>query len=359
MTPPASSSLTSSNFGRTLGRISAKSWARLKASWLEHVPEIDPPGCRPQDRLADIPLLQDEAKQVAETGEHRFVPEVHPAPLLFHSSVFAAHRAVRVSCAAWQQVIDGLPTWSLATAHQASMLALQSLLGFCGITYLEIAGRHFLLDVFPAARKGRRRRLAIRASADDVQLMATPRMEQRHWWLVLQRLLRTSGNAFSCWHSFDPLLSDCDEAVLSRHRNGLLYRGAWYFDDLFDRQSLTSFGLVDTGEGVELVDKLSDPNGSDGSLILNRVLLFNSIAMLRDLGDSSRRVELEVRVIDETLQRFAAATTLVDPQAPDLQRSCTRCSKSISEILTRMRATSAPCPLPEFVLCLSSSTRRT
>ena len=309
---PVSSNLTDLNFNRKVRRISAKSWPQLRASWLEHVPEIHPPGGRPSEVLSDNPLLQYEVKRVSATGEHRFVPEVHPASLLFHTSVFAAHRAVRVSCAATQQVVDGLPTWSISTAHQGSMLALQSLLGFCGIAHLAIGGRHFLMDVFPTAPKGKRQQhAATRASSDEVQLMAIPRMEQRHWWLVLQRLLRTSGNAFSCWRPFDPMLPDCDVGILSRHRNGLLYGGAWYFDDLYDSQAWASFGLLDTDRVAEVVERLSEPDGSDGSLVLNRILLANSIAMLRDLGGRSRRVRSEVRVIDDTLQRFGTEAVAV------------------------------------------------
>lgn len=186
------------------------------------------------------------------------------------------------------------------------MLALRALVGLCGIAYLEIDGRNYLMDVFPAARKGARAGgIAIRASGDEVQLMAVPKMEHRHWWLLLQRLLRTSARFFECWRSFDSMLVDCDVRLLSRHRNELLYRGAWFFDDLHEAQTWESFGNVDAGQDVpEFIDKLSEPTGSDGALILGWVLLGNDMAMLRDLGRHSRRVDAEVQLMTRTLVRF-------------------------------------------------------
>ena len=244
-------------------------------------------------------------------GEHRFEPDVHPASHLFHEAVFTVHMAVRVSCAAAQQATDGLPTWSISTAYHGSMLALRGLLGLCGIAYLETEGRYFLMDAFPSARKGtrqKRRRQSqpiLSASTNEVQLIRVPRMENRHWWLVFQRLLRTSAALFSRWsYPFDTRLSRCKAQVVSRHRNKLHYRGVWYYEDLFEKVIFDSFGQFDAEGCQTVVDKLQEENGSDGTLMLNQILLGISIAMLRDLAGVSRRVEPEIKVIDHTIQQF-------------------------------------------------------
>ena len=130
-------------------------------------------------------------------------------------------------------------------------------------------------------------------------------MEQRHWWLLLQRLLRTSARFFECWRPFDSMLIDCDVSILSRHRNQLLYRGAWFFDDLHNAQLWESFGEVGKGQDMrEFVDKLSEEDGSDGALVLGQVLLGNDVSMLRDLARHSRRVDAEVQLMARTLRRF-------------------------------------------------------
>lgn len=295
------------DFAKKLSRLSAKDWPELRQRWLDHVPEIIPAGCRPEERLADNEMLRREIDLVKENGEHRFEPEVSPASHLLHESVFAIHMAIRVSCEATKQADDGLPTWSISTAHHASMLALRAVVGLCGIAYIEADNRYVLMDVLPSEPKGRRksRRGAVRRPISEVQLIKTPRMEHRHWWLVFQRLLRTSVDSFDCWpHSFDQALKRCDVRILSRDRNELHYRGAWFKKDLFDRFVLTPFGQYDRDRLQLVVDTLANSDGSDGALILNQVLLWSGVGMLRDLATSSARVRDEVEIMDRTVRRF-------------------------------------------------------
>lgn len=269
-------------------------------------------------------MIRREAALLEAEGEHRFEPEVNPAPHLFHETVFAVHTAVRVSCEAAKQAADGLPTWSISTAHHASMFALRALFGLCGIAYLDTAGCYLLMDTFPSAKKGKRsrRRPVLNVFNNEVQLIKVPRMEHRHWWLLFQRLLRTSEGLFSRWsYPLDAALAHCNAQVLSRHRNELHYRGAWFFEDLFDQLEWTSFGRFEPEACRGIVGKLEERNGSDGTLILNQVLLGITIAMLRDLARDSRRVEPEVRVIDRTIRRFENAVVSTWPSAEDSRES--------------------------------------
>ena len=288
-----------------LKRLSTKRWVDLRQLWLEHVPEIEPPGARPAELLEESVELQSEMRWTRSGTEHRFEPEGHPAAQVFHEAVFASHRAVRVACAAEKQIDDGLPTWSISTAHQASMFAVRSLLGLCGISYIEGDGVQCLVDVFPAGRKGTRGRgSVIRASGREVQLLRVRKMEQRHWWLVLQRILRTSSEAFACWRPFGAELASCDVRVLSRERNGLHYRGEWFLGDLYEEHRKDGFGRIADEEVPDVVERFATEGRWDGSLLLNRLLVTNATAMLRDLGGLSQRVQGEVDIIDRTLGRF-------------------------------------------------------
>ena len=293
------------DFDRVLKRLSAKRWVELRQLWLEHIPEIEPAGAGPAELLEENVDLQSEMRRTSSATEHRFEPEVHPAAQVFHEAVFASHRAVRVACAAQRQVDDGLPTWSISTAHQASMFALRSLLGLCGISYIEAEGVQCLVDVFPAGKKGMRGRgSVIRVSRREVQLLRVRKMEQRHWWLVLQRVLRTSSESFRCWRPFGTELASCDVRVLSRERNVLHYRGKWFLGDLYKEDGKDGFGRIAGGEVPDIVDRFVTEGRWDGSLLLNRLLVTNAIAMLRDLGGLSHRVQGEVDIIDRTLGRF-------------------------------------------------------
>ena len=279
----------------------------LRELWLEHIPEILPAGAVPTEFLEDSLELRSEAEGSATAPEHRFSPEVHPAGQVFHEAVFASHRAVRVACAARKQVDDGLPTWSISTAHQASMFAVRALLGLCGIWYVELGTCRRLVDVFPGRTKGSRGHgRKIRASGREVQLLRVRKMEQRHWWLVLQRVLRTSANDFGCWRRFESELASCDVGVLSRERNALHYRGRWFLDDLHRECRTDAFGQVASGDVVSIIGRFDAEGEWDGSVLLNRLLVTNAVAMLRELGGLSQRVQREVELIDGTLTQFGA-----------------------------------------------------
>ena len=103
-------------FERKIRRVSEKNWQELRLAWLNHIPEINLPGSRPEESLSSNEILRQEAGKVAPQGEYRFEPEVNPAAHLFHESLFTLHTALRVTCAATQQATQGLPTWSVSIA---------------------------------------------------------------------------------------------------------------------------------------------------------------------------------------------------------------------------------------------------
>lgn len=296
-----------SGFERKIDKLTGKNWQELRFAWLDLIPEVAGPGRKPTELLSRNEMIRQQSAFAGQTGDHRFVPEFNLAGQLFHESVYTLHTATRVSCAATQQALDGLPTWSISTAYQGSLLALRSLLGFCGIAYLEMSNCYYLMDVLPSDRRSRRRRprRIHRSLSNEVQLIKIQQMHHTHWWLMFRRMLRTSFDLFSQWrYPFDHALAQCNPSIVSKHRNRLHYRGIWFFDDLFDHLELLSFGRFDSEECQEVADKLQEENGSDGTLFLCLVLLGISIEMVRDLGKDNRLAEAEINLIDRTLQVF-------------------------------------------------------
>ncbi len=292
-------------FEKKIKRLSKKNWKELRSFWLNHIPEIESPGQAPEEVLGQNEILRQEARSVQKNGEYRFEANVSPASQLFRESVFVACKAVRISCEAARQADCGLPTWSISTAHHSNMFALRAFLGLCGIAYLEINDQYFLMDVHPSEPKGHRQKTPSRRADNEIQLISVPKMQHREWWIVHQRILRTSAKGFDCWrYPVDEDLDQCDIGMLSRHRNDLHYRLKWFYDDLLEAKPIPSFGWFSDEAANKVVEKLGEEDGSDGTFILNQVLLGNSLAMLEDLSMSSRRVKEIVETINDTIDQF-------------------------------------------------------
>lgn len=276
----------------------------MRSFWLRHIPDIDVPGQEPDDSIENVVEIQRETKSVPPTGEHRYQATVNPASMLFQESIFVLCKAVRISCEAAKQSIDGLPTWSLSTAHHSSMFALRAFLGLCGIAYLELENRYYLVDVIPSQRKGnRQKKVSLREDSDEVQIIKVSQMGHREWWSAYQRILRTFKGIK--WHyPVDDRLTQCEPRTLSRHRNELHYRHRWFYGDLLEEKAIPSFGRFSNEAAEEVVRTLSNHNGSDGPLILNQVLLGNCLFMVRDLSQSSQRVKPIAATIESIVENF-------------------------------------------------------
>ena len=276
----------------------------MRSFWLRHIPDIELPGQEPDESIENVVEIQREAQSVPANGEYRYQATVNPASILFRESVFVLCKAVRISCEAAKQAVDGLPTWSLSTAHHSSMFALRAFLGLCGIAYIELENQCFLVDVRPSQRKGnRQKRVTHRDDSNEVQLIRITQMGHREWWSVYQRILRTFRGIK--WHfPVDDRLTQCKPRVFSRHRNELHYRLKWFYEDLLEEKVIPSFGLFSNEAAEEVVRTLSNHNGSDGPLILNQVLLGNSLFMVRDLSLSSQRLKPIVATIESTVANF-------------------------------------------------------
>ena len=230
-----------------------------------------------------------------------FPVEVHPGRHLFQESTFTSHRAVRVFCLAASQAACGSVTWSISTAYQAAVLAVRALLGFCGVAYVS-QNPGFLVDVFPGAAKGRRGgKVPAHGATGYIQVVTIGRLENRDWWSIFKRVLRSSK--FSCWrYGIDDQLRRLDVKRWGSHRNELHYGLSWYFDDLLGNTPIDDFGeYSDVKTRSYLAESLVDPGGSDGSLLLAEVLLGNTLSMLADLAQGAPIINAEYQTMLNTI----------------------------------------------------------
>lgn len=282
--------------------LSRKDWNDLRSFWLRHIPDLEQLEQEPVERLSQDVQLHREASEAPETGEYRFRAEVNPASLLFRESAFLMCKAVRTSCESARQIVDGLPTWAISTAHHSSLFALRGFIGLWGVGYVEIGNKFFLVDLHPSQPKGRRQSDRHAISDDgDVQLIRVPQMGQREWWTVYKRILRTVRGVGNQFPVIDEL-SHCELSRLSMHRNDLHYRLRWFYDDVLESLHIPTFGEFSDDAADEVCDRLGANEGSDGAIILNQLVLGNALTMLMDLARVSRRVATVVDRIRSSIE---------------------------------------------------------
>ena len=128
-------------------------------------------------------------------------------------------------------------------------------------------------------------------------------MGNREWWLVYRRVLRSSPGAVNWRLPLDKDVALCDVAQLSKHRNDLHYRLRWFYDDLLYAKPHPSFGVFSSSAADTVVERLEDARGSDGMLILNQVLLGNTLSIVKALADESQRVKTIFDTLKDSIER--------------------------------------------------------
>ena len=147
---------------------------------------------------------------------------------------------------------------------------------------------HFLVDVHPSQPKGRRQRRVHQVTDDtEIQLIRIPQIGHREWWLLYQRILRSS-KGFNWRFPVDKQSLLCDGSIFSKHRNELHYRHRWFYDDLLETKLVSGFGKFSESAAETVISKLSETDGSDGVLILNQIVLGNVLSMLIDLSEVNK-----------------------------------------------------------------------
>ncbi len=135
----------------------------------------------------------------------------------------------------------------------------------------------------------------------EIQLIRIPQMGHREWWLLYQRILRSS-KGFSWRFPVDKQSWLCDERIFSKHRNQLHYRLRWFYDDLLETKFVAGFGEFSEGRAETVIAKLSEPDGSEGVLTLNQIVLGNALSMLIDLSEVSKSLTIVIEEIKTAVE---------------------------------------------------------
>jgi hypothetical protein len=293
--------MSSEAYQREVKRLARRDWETIRNLWLDEVGKLNQgqPGVAPEFPAEDVVGMRELVEAVHKNvGEQRVELSRFNAPLL-HQGLFLLHKAGNVLTAAHDQACTGLPTWSLSTAYQAGLFALDAVLHLMGVAFVNYdPRRQFLVDVWPGPSSGLSKR-ALASYKDGQEINVIPlssSVQHFHRWAVLQRLLNTTRGL--------PIPSDIKEAFLSLQdrafadqRNDLHYSHTWTFDDIHKYTDCPE--LVDFDTLAKLLAGLG-PKSAQFSLVLGTATFFLASQMLKSLASEAPFFEAEYSLLVES-----------------------------------------------------------
>lgn len=285
-------------YEREIKRLARRDWPTIRNLWLEAVGKLNfvHAGVAPEFPAEEVVGMRDLVEAVgANAGEQRVTLSSFNAPLL-HQGIFLLHKAGNVLTAAHDQACAGLPTWSLATAYQAGLFALDSILHLMGVAFVNYSPRRqFLVDIWPGPSAGLSKR-ALAAYTDGKEINVIPMsasVQHFHRWAALQRLLNTTHELPITTEIRDAFLNLGDRAF-AEQRNALHYSHTWTFDDIHTYTD--SPELVDFDTLAKLLGGL-DARSDQFSLVLGTATFFLASQMLKSLAAEAPLLEAEYSLL--------------------------------------------------------------
>lgn len=285
-----------------LQKIFPRKWGELKQKWLDYIPEIDEPGSVPQERVVNSIILRDHVAKIID-NQPFIIPEDIPEIKHFalKEGLFWLHKAGNVIGASQIHINEGIKSWSLSSAYHSALFATKAILPFLGIVVTEFPERgSFLVDLW-SEEIAKKSKIRIR-SYDTIKVLKVCRIEHRHIWTLLQRMLTitefpveviTLENVES--------LKSLAKNDFAKQRNKLHYRPTWIFDDIHQQMFDSSFLNFES----QLTDgsALSDPDIDNFSFALAFVLMRMAIRMLVDIADFSPIIKTELDLLQSWLNK--------------------------------------------------------
>jgi len=287
------------DFERAIERIRARTWSALIREWIAHIPDIDPCGSPPSERLDALYTFQIAAKQATDDSPYtQDVPGVRE--LLLGEGVYLLHKAAHVIGAAELHARRGMQTWSLSGAYHAALFAAKATMRFLGIGLPEYASKGVLVDICPElptlSSKQRRAGLPRSPTIEFNRLGVRP--ENKHIWRILQRVINVSR--------IDPWPMECIAAIrrldpgdFAWQRNSIHYNNCvWIHNDLHEFLVDESFGVPPTDLRKALEGSRDE---SDFSLILGLTLFKLGLILFDDIAANTNKLRAERELLHRTV----------------------------------------------------------
>lgn len=283
-------------------RLSHRKWPDIAGLLIGPLSSLQfEPGARPDYSFGEFVGLAPLVELAGKTGEYRAelaLTGLHSA--ILHEAIFLLHKSSNILVACHDQVVSGLPTWSLATGYQAAYFASEAILRMLGVFESDLANsKSFVVDVWPESPSGTSKAAQkeyIRGS--ELQLYRCKQFSHVDHWALFLRVLRTTKNI-----CFEPklvaALVSIKDREFAQQRNRLHYQNNWPLSDLHGYLSQLNF--FSSKDVDELVISLS-PGSQDFSVALGSTLWAFAATMLQDLAQLSSIARQELDVLLDACQ---------------------------------------------------------
>lgn len=281
--------MTLEPYERCVKKLCKKDWTRLSDLWLAEISKLQfaQPGHQPEFGFDEVVGLQLAVRPA--TDQLRIELPNLAAPLI-HEAIYLLHKAANVLVAAHDQVVGGLPTWSLATGYQGAIFAAEAVTKLLGVGVVTYEKKNYTVDVWPNPVDGLSKKKQVEYQyGSEAHVVAFPAMSHFHRWAIFKRLLGTLKN-----FDFDPqiqtALLELDQKSFAKQRNELHYSHTWEFEDIHEYR--TEATLLEFGTKQEFIERLN-PESPHFGIALGLSVFALAMRMLKYLAASSPLVATE------------------------------------------------------------------
>ncbi|MEK7919215.1 hypothetical protein AAB988_16405 [Burkholderia contaminans] len=209
-------------------RIQRRELNSVLRGWLAHVPEIQPPGSPPREGIAAISAIDELLPRVPKTGD-MIEPVTGGRGVVLHEAFYLAHKAIHVELLCAESVTNGLHTWAIVDAYQASLFALGSIFCFLGLTIERSDNDFVLIDVWGSESSATNNNI----QTERYHFLRFKTLDHFHKWAILKRLIRTLDSDTPLVRLLREAIDGQDDKQFARHRNTVNYDSSgWLAEDL-------------------------------------------------------------------------------------------------------------------------------
>lgn len=290
-----------------------RTWSDVASDWLGWLPSQVDPVAPPEDTLNDSEIVRLALSEISDSDSTSHVLEVNGVrELVFLEGLFLFHKAANVASAAEAHANLGMLTWSLSSAYHAAFFGAKAISRFLGVATFSVNSTGWIVDVFPASPDAGPKQRDVEVLAERALFRRTTpvRMEQRHEWQVLQRLMRATKFTDGALQALQSGVANLDFKDMGRQRNRIHYgNNTWNFDDLYKPATEAGYGL--RSEPLEL--KLERDSG-DFSMLLSSAVLEFAHRLLTSIQSNKLRPATSV------FENYVASSHF--PLFSQMQRDC-------------------------------------
>jgi len=283
-------------------KIDGRDWESIKNKWLAYIPNIVTPGAAPSIELKKFFGLQDLYSKTADANKAPYFEEVVSLrSAILWEGLYLTHKAIHVIGSANIHLDNGITSWSLPNAYQASFFTIKAIISLLGISFPQLS-KPFMIDCFPKGEELTRSQLKKgRVPKTELKFLIFNDLSHVEHWEILQRILFVS--TVNCWdEDVIEYLKTMPGEKFVEERNNLHYvNNYWTFpQDLFVPNIIPSFAESQdfTTDYKEFITKCEHQH----SFFLNYTLIKMALSLVKDLGSLSNTVNDEYQLMLTSIQ---------------------------------------------------------